>query len=265
MKTRFDHKPGSVSYVPAALSSAAALLALISLLLACTESFDVNNTQKLSSEELNDRVSTRQARHLPSFPTDPSAFAEEITNPYLAFKIGKVFQYESETDDGIETVTVEVTNEKKMILGVATTVVHAQEFLDGELIEDTFDWFAQDEDGNVWYFGEDSKELEDGEVVSTEGSWEAGVNGAMPGIIMLANPKNGMKYQQEFAPGIAEDMAIIVNTNKTVEIGLGVFDGCLTTMEFNPLEPGHREHKYYYPGTGLILEGDNVELVSVSQ
>ena len=155
-----------------------------------------------------------------------------------------------------------------MILGIAATVVHDQVFLEGDLIEDTYDWYAQDRDGNVWYFGEDSREIEDGSVVSTEGSWEAGVNGASPGIIMLANPQSGMKYQQEFAEDVAEDMALVLNINKTIEIASGIYRGCLQTMEFTPLEPGHREHKYYYPQKGLILEasprGGRLELVLVT-
>jgi hypothetical protein len=267
MKRKYHPLLRTITSIVENVYSDTLFLTVALVVVSCSEPYEVDKTHKLASSNVTNEqssVSAQAASNLPSFPSDPSAFVDEISNPYLAFEIGKIFQYESETDEGLERVMVEVTNEKKMILGVATTVVHDRVFLDGELIEDTFDWFAEDEDGNVWYFGEDSREIEDGEVVSTEGSWEAGVNGAMPGIIMLANPKNGMKYQQEFAPDIAEDMAIVVNTDKTVEIGLGVFEGCLTTMEFSPLEPGHREPKYYHPGTGLILEGDDVELVSVS-
>ena len=202
---------------------------------------------------------------LPSFPM-PEDFVSEITNPYLGFADGRIFTYEGETDEGLETIVVEVTRKHKTILGVRTTVVHEQAFLDGELIEDTFDWFAQDKDGNVWYFGEDSKEIEDGEVVSTEGSWEAGVDGAQPGIIMLAQPEVGLSYRQEFYEGVAEDMAKILSLDETVSIGLGNFTGNLETLEWTPLEPGARENKFYQPGIGLILIEDHkarTELVSI--
>jgi hypothetical protein len=123
--------------------------------------------------------------------------------------------------------------------------------------------------GNVWYFGEDSKQIENGVVVGTEGSWEAGVDGAKPGIIMLAEPKVGTKYQQEFAPGVAEDMAKVLSLSETVEVPYGRFEGCLKTAEWTPLEPGAREFKYYAPGTGQVLEvqsrggGVRVELIAI--
>jgi hypothetical protein len=198
-----------------------------------------------------------------------AAFVAEIDNPYLAFERGKTFRYEGETDEGLETIVVEVTHDTKMILGVAATVVRDRVYLDGELIEDTLDWFAQDLDGNVWYLGEDVKDYEDGVLVSTAGSFEAGVNGAEAGIAMLAHPKSGMAYAQEFAPGEAEDQARILGVRAAVEVAFGNFEGCLHTMEWTPLEPGHREHKFYAPGLGKVLgthpRGGNgrTELVSV--
>jgi hypothetical protein len=194
------------------------------------------------------------AKILPEFPPDPSGFVLEIDNPYLGFERGKTFRYEGETEDGLETIVVEVTNDTKTILGLATTVVRDRVYLEGDLIEDTFDWYAQDIDGNVWYFGEDSKEIENGVVVSTEGSWEAGVDGAMPGIIMLAEPVIGTTYQQEFAEDVAEDMAKVLSLTKEVGVPYGTFEGCLMTMEWSPLSPGAREFKYYAPGVRLVLE-----------
>jgi len=230
------------------------IVAMVLLAFAGCDDTIVPSSHDIVSGTDNIRMESLRATDVPAFPSDPTSFVAEITNPYFAFETGKIFHYAAETEDGLETNTVEITADRKMILGVATTVIHDQVFLDGELKEDTFDWMAQDEDGNVWYFGEDSREIEDGQVVSTEGSWEAGVNGAMPGIIMLAQPKNGMKYQQESAEDVAEDMATVINTSKIVEIDLGVFEDCLETMEFTPLEPGHREHKFYKPGVGLLLE-----------
>jgi hypothetical protein len=194
---------------------------------------------------------------IPQFPSDPDEFVAGIDNPYLGFKPGRVFHYAGQTDEGLETNVVEVTKKKKTILGIAVTVIHDQAFLDGELVEDTFDWFAQDKDGNVWYFGEDSKELEDGQVVSTFGSWEAGVDGAVPGIIMLAKPKVGLQYQQEFFEGVAEDNAKVLSLSEKVVVPFGTFSGCLKTVEWTPLEPGAREFKFNAPGIGLVLVQSN--------
>jgi hypothetical protein len=193
-------------------------------------------------------------RGLTSPPFVPSSFVSTITNPYLPRIPGTVFHYISRTPDGVETNLVTVTHQTKTILGVTATVVHDQVFLDGELTEDTFDWEAQDGAGNVWYFGEDTKELEDGQVVSTEGSWEAGVNGAHPGIIMLAHPEPGRTYVQEDAPDVAEDRAKSLSTKAKVDVPYGQFDHCLHTLEWTLLEHGDREHKFYCPGIGMVEE-----------
>ncbi len=203
---------------------------------------------------------------IPSFP-GADAFVSGITNPYLAFEPGKIFRYESETDEGLEVTIDEVTDLQKTVMGVDVTVVHDQVFLNDELIEDTYDWYAQDEDGNVWYFGEDTKTLENGQVVSTHGSWEAGISGE-PGIVMLADPFVGATYHQENAPGIAEDMGRVKKLDVDVDVEFGSFDGVLQTTEWTPLEPGVKEYKFYAPGTGLVLEtgkhGERLELVSIT-
>jgi hypothetical protein len=203
-------------------------------------------------------------------PFDAADFVAGIDNPYLPLTPGTVFHYRSETPDGLETNDVAVTRDSKQILGVNVTVVHDQVFLEGELAEDTFDWYAQDSEGNVWYFGEDTKELEDGQVVSTEGSWEAGVGDNEPGIIMLAHPKVGLAYHQEIAPDIAEDMARVLSLKASPEVPYGSFDDCVGTLEWSLIEHGVREHKSYCPGIGLVLEdqpkGGHIrnELVSIS-
>jgi hypothetical protein len=246
------------------------ILILLPMFLAGTLVIGCANDDKAVSDGTSltaPAVST--AKSLPEFPSDPSGFVAEIDNPYLGFERGRTFRYAGETDEGLETIVVEVTNDTKTILGVATTVVHDRAYLDGELIEDTFDWFAQDANGNVWYFGEDSKEIEGGVVVSTEGSWEAGVDGAMPGVLMLAEPVVGVSYQQEFAEDVAEDMARILSLKKSVEVPYGAFDECLMTAEWSHLAPGAREFKYYALGVGLVLElspsggRTRVELVSI--
>ncbi|HYQ59065.1 MAG TPA: hypothetical protein VEP89_17100 [Draconibacterium sp.] len=201
----------------------------------------------------NSQVVLKSMSFLPEFPGS-GAFVAGFSNDFVAFETGKVFIYEGETEDGLETIKVTVTDATKEIMGVWTTVVSDTAWLDGELIEATNDWFAEDDQGNVWYFGEYSEEWEDGEFIGTEGSWEAGEDEALPGMLMPANPKMGMKYQQEYYEDEAEDMAMVINLNKTVEIDYDTFEGCLETMEWTPLEPGEREHKFYKPGVGLVME-----------
>jgi len=190
----------------------------------------------------------------PSPLPDPESFEETVTNPFFPLTPGSTRFYES--SDGAETNTVEVLSETRTILGISTTIVHDQVFDDGELIEDTFDWYAQDSEGNVWYLGEDSKELENGQVVSTEGSWEAGVDGAQAGIVMWADPAAhiGEEYRQEFAEGEAEDVAKVVAAGESVTVPFGSFSGCIRTEDRNPLESGSTENKVYCPDVGTVLE-----------
>lgn len=184
---------------------------------------------------------------------DPNNFVSYVDNPYFPLVPGTTYTYRGETE-GVPTRDVmTVTADTKVILGVTTIVVHDQAYQDGVLAEDTFDWYAQDVDGNVWYFGEDTKELdENGNVISTEGSWEAGVNGAEPGIIMEANPKKGDKYQQEFAADVAEDMAQVIGFEDSFCVRYGCFEDVLVTKEWTPLEHGVVENKYYAKGVGFI-------------
>lgn len=200
-----------------------------------------------------------------------------INNMYMPLVPGTTFYYEAETEDGLETNTVEVTSDTKVILGVTTRVVRDMAYLDGCLVEDTLDWFAQDMDGNVWYLGEDTMELDcDGNVLSTEGSWEAGADVAgtgevaEAGIVMLANPMPGLSYMQEYYEDEAEDMAKVLRLNANVSIDFGDYEDCLKTKEWTPLELGATEHKYYAPGVGLVyveeLKGKTVrvELVDIT-
>lgn len=227
-------------------------LVLLTLLLAGCQKDELFTQTSTDPSLTSSEADAKSATSIPGFP-GAGGFVAEVSNPYLSFHRGEVFRYESETPDGHETNLVEITQQNKMIMGVATTVVHDQVFADGALSEDTFDWYAQDKAGNVWYFGEDSRTIENGIVVSTEGSWEAGIDG-QPGIIMLANPKMGLKYQQEDAPGIAEDFAKIHNLSSSIEVPFGTFTDCLATAESSLLEPGDHEFKYYKAGVGLLLE-----------
>jgi hypothetical protein len=184
---------------------------------------------------------------------DPADFVSVIDNPYFPLTPGTTFTYEAETEDGRETDVVTVTHDTKEILGVTCTVVRNTATLDDVIEEDTFDWYAQDKEGNVWYFGEFTTQFENGVPVGHEGSWEAGVDGAQPGIIMPADPQSGDSYRQEFLAGVAEDMAKVLRLNASVSVPYGDFENCLETKEWSPLEPGVIEHKFYARGIGLVL------------
>ncbi len=201
---------------------------------------------------------------------DPDDFVNGVDNQYFPLTPGTTFVYEGEEDGEDLRVEDYVTRETKQILGVTCLVVRNREWEDEELVEETFDWYAQDKEGNVWYFGEDAKEYDEGVVVSTEGSWEAGVDGATPGIIMEANPQVGDFYRQEYYKGEAEDMAEVLSLTESASVTYGSFDNLLMTREWTPLEPGVVEHDYYAPGAGLVLEvvveggSEWIELVEIT-
>lgn len=182
--------------------------------------------------------------------------------------MGASWTYLGETEDGLETIFIEVLADTREIMGVECVTVRDTVTIEGELVEDTYDWYAQDDDGNVWYFGEISfNYAEDGWVEDIDGSWLAGVDGALPGIVMLAQPSVGTTYRQEFWLGEAEDAATVLEVGASVTIGLGTFDGCLVTADFLPPEPDALEHKTYAPGIGFLREvkpedGESVELVA---
>jgi len=190
---------------------------------------------------------------------DTADFVAEVDNPYWPMVAGNRWVYNETDAEGNEMqVEVTVTNDKKNILGISATVVHDVVTLtqDGSVKEDTLDWYAQDVDGNIWYLGEDTKEYENGVVVSTKGSWEAGVDGAQPGIMVPANPEVGMTYRQEYYAGEAEDRAKILSLDEQVEVPYGAFDGCLQTEDSTPLDPDVLEHKYYCRDAGPALAID---------
>ena len=189
-------------------------------------------------------------------PDIPAAWAAAVTNQYYPLVPGTTYQFQSNTPDGVETITTEVLALTKTIQGVVATTVHDRAFLDGVLIEDTEDWYAQDVNGNVWYLGEDTKQFENGQVVGTAGSWEWGVNGALPGVIMWVDPAAhlGEKYRQEFARGEAEDFGQVMATNESVTVPQGSFTGCVKTEDTSAIDLTLRENKYYCPDIGLTLE-----------
>jgi hypothetical protein len=185
---------------------------------------------------------------------DPADFVAKVDNPYFPLEPGTVLVYEGQSDGEREVVTIRVTGRTKEILGVTCVVVRDTVEVAGEIHEDTFDWYAQDVDGNVWYMGEDTKEFEDGEVVSTEGAWEAGVDGALPGVIMPADPQVGLAYTQEHYAGEAEDKGKILALGESVTVPEGPFEDVVVTEDWTPLEPKILERKYYAPGIGVVFE-----------
>ena len=201
---------------------------------------------------------------------DPSTFVT-VSNPYLPFPLGTRYIYEVKTEDNTEHIEVFNTGETKEIMGITTVVVRDIVTEEGELIEDTLDFYAQDKEGNVWYFGEEVKNYEGGELKDNAGSWIAGVNGAVPGIIMPANPQVGDTYRQEYYLGEAEDMGQIANLSGAITVPYGSYEDLIIIAEWNPLEPGVIEHKYFAKGIGLVaaekVEGgsEREELVEILQ
>jgi hypothetical protein len=185
---------------------------------------------------------------------NPEDFTVTIDNPFFPLQPGTTFIYKGRKQLSKERDEFAVTDRTIVIDGVTCRVVHDRVFVRGVLPEDTFDYFAQDRDGNVWYFGEDTKELDrHGRVVTTEGTWRAGVNGAQPGVIMEAHPRVNDHYFQEVAAPLAQDEAIVLNLHEIVAVPFGKFTNCLQTKEFTQLEPGNIEHKFYARGIGFIL------------
>ncbi|HKA20641.1 MAG TPA: hypothetical protein VKN18_20325 [Blastocatellia bacterium] len=237
--------------------------------------------QQQASADLQDARQTCQAQNdarlaacqrLGGAPYDPvinpSNFVSRIDNPYFPLTPGTTFIYEGQTAEGFEHDEFAVTHNTRVILGVTCVEVHDTVTLDGELTEDTLDWFAQDTDGNVWYFGENTHELEDGLITTIEGTFMAGVNGDKPGIVMKAHPAIGDFYRQEFSLGNAEDFAETLSLTETVTVPAGTFHNCLKSQETTPLETDLLEKKFYAPGVGNVLTvdattGDREELVRI--
>src|SRR5919108_2537640 len=186
---------------------------------------------------------------------DAANFVGPIDNPYLPFKPGTAFHYEGVRGATPQTDDEVVTHQTKQILGVTCTVVRDTVSEHGSPVEKTFDWYAQDKQGNVWYMGEDSLELQNGHFVKASDSWEAGVKGARPGIIMPGDPQPGDAYRQEYyPPGEALDQARVLMLNGTASVPYGgQYTGLLVTSERSPLEP-QTEQKYYSPGLGEVME-----------
>jgi hypothetical protein len=204
---------------------------------------------------------------------DPADFTVEIDNPFWPMSPGTRWTYREVDEEGSELqVVVTVTSATKEIAnGVTARVVRDTVSEDGAVVEDTLDWYAQDADGNVWYLGEDTAELDGGKVSSRQGAWEAGVDGALPGVAVPADPVDDLTYRQEFYEGQAEDKGEVLGVDEQVEVPAGHWDGALLTKDTNALEPDVVEFKLYAPGVGPVLTldvsggGGREELLTMDQ
>jgi hypothetical protein len=204
---------------------------------------------------------------------NPADFTAQVTNPYFPLVPGTRLIYREQALDGtVQRQIVHVTKQRKLIAnGITARVVHDVVTEKGRPVEKTFDWYAQDAAGNVWYLGEKTTEYENGKPVSTHGSFEAGVDGAQPGVIMPANPQAGMTYRQEYYAGQAEDKGRILSLGEQAQVPFGHFTEVLMTKDTNPLEPRLVEYKFYARGVGPVLEltasggSDRVELLRIEK
>ena len=198
----------------------------------------------------------------------PGQFSLRIDNPFMPLQPGTTYVFHGVSEGHQQVDTVSVTSDTKLIAGVTTRAVRDVVTQGGHVVEQTNDFYAQDTTGNVWYFGEASKEFGPGGQVSTEGSWLAGHDGATPGIIMEARPQVGDTYRQECAGTVAQDTARVLSLSESVSVPFGSFDHLLQTREFSPLEPGVAEEKYYARGIGEVKEvtvqGGSEQFVLVS-
>ena len=201
---------------------------------------------------------------------DASAFSTTIDNPFVPLSVVRTTVFEGSEPDPDTGQAIATRAERRLldetfvVDGVRVAVLQVKEYEDGELVESTRDYFAQRRDGSVWYFGEHVDDIEGGKVVAHEGQWLAGQNGARPGLFMPPDPRVGQVFEQERAPGIAEDRSTVVGVDLSAEVPAGTFDGCIKTKDFAPLD-NVVEFKFYCQGIGLVSEekpggGGGIEL-----
>lgn len=204
-------------------------------------------------------TATPTARALPvgDQPVDlvPTDFTADITNPYWPMAPGTRWTYRDVDEQGTETkvVVIATTQTRQIANGITARVVRDTVTEDGQLVEDTFDWYAQDRDSTVWYLGEDTAEFEDGRLLTKEGSFEAGVDGALPGVVVPADPQPGMAYRQEFYRGKAEDNGEVLSVREKVQVPAGRYADALLTKDTITIEPDVQEYKLYARGVGPVL------------
>jgi hypothetical protein len=183
---------------------------------------------------------------------DPANFVTDTTNRYFPLKPGTTFVMDGTRDDEPRHDEATVTSETKSIMGVECIVVRDVATSNTALVEKTTDWYAQDKDGNVWFFGEDTAEYANGQVTSTAGSWLAGVDGALPGLIMKAAPAVSDAYRQGYRPGVAEDFAKVLQTDATTSTPAGDFEEVVVTEDTDLLDASKNAHRSYAPSVGFV-------------
>jgi len=202
---------------------------------------------------------TSQGSADPYSPTiDPNDFTTNIDNVFFSWPIGKKMIYEGQTADGLERTEITIPGDTKVVMGVRTLVYRDKVWVNNELVEDTRDYIAQDHLGNVWYFGEDVDNYDNGQLADHDGSWLAGTNGALPGIWIKVNPQPNNSYRQEYLPGIAEDMVSVIGVNETATSTYGSFSNCVKTYDWTALDTASQEHKYYCPGVRGLVRIENL-------
>jgi hypothetical protein len=185
---------------------------------------------------------------------DPADFTTNIDNPYWPMRPGSHWVYREVENGETQRVDVTVTNQTKTLEGIDARVVHDRVSRNGETLEDTYDWYAQDSAGNLWYLGEDTAEYENGKLKTKEGSWAAGIDGAEPGVVVPAHPKQGMTYREEYYAGHAEDGAEVLKVGSQVQVPFGRFQNAMLTRNFSTIEPTVEEMKLYAKGVGPVME-----------
>ena len=186
---------------------------------------------------------------------DPADFTADITHPYWPMTVGTRWIYREVDEEGktLKTDVIVTSATRKLANGITARLVRDTVRAEGAILEDTVDFYAQDRAGNLWYLGEDTAEFENGTVTSRAGSFEAGVDGALPGVILPAAPARGMRYRQEYYRGHAEDSGEILSTDEIAQVPHGLFRGAVLTKDINPLEPNALEYKLYAKGVGPVL------------
>jgi hypothetical protein len=185
---------------------------------------------------------------------DPADFTARITNRYWPMRPGTTWVYREREGRDLNRVVVSVLRRTRVVHGIRARVVHDRVRRDGRVVEDTHDWYAQDAGGAVWYLGEATREVDDDGSVSTEGSWEHGVDGAQAGVIVPARPVPGCRYRQEHLAGVAEDRGAVLSVREDLRLRAGRFTDVLSTGDYTALEPGAVEHKFLARGVGPVLE-----------
>lgn len=236
-----------------------AVVAVAALVMLFVAGCNANSSENAGADRSQSAAGSGGARDLPqgSEPVDldPKNFTTKIDNPYWPMDPGTRWTY-SETDQAGAELKVVVTVSdatKKIANGVTARVVRDTVTENGAIIEDTFDWYAQDNEGNIWYLGEDTAEFENGKIKTKSGSFEAGVDGAEPGIIMPADPQDGMQFRQEYYKGEAEDNGEVLSTDEMVQVPEDQYDNALLTKDTITIEPNVQEYKLYARGVGLVL------------